>query len=118
MYGVPTNLDLQRFVGAMLIQVALGEFQVQFRFHPEGEIAVEGHWELRDQSGYLVDQAQPTHEREGYRVHRVIGRKVVASLVDAPTSITLKFDSGHRLQIFDSSREYESFSIQPGDVFV
>jgi uncharacterized protein DUF6188 len=118
MYGVPTDLDLERFVGSTLIQVALGEFEIQFRFHPEGEIAVGGRWELRGQSGHLVDQAQPTRDRDAYRVHQLLGRVVVGSQVDAPRSITLEFDNGHRLQVFDSSREYESFTIQPGDIIV
>src|SRR6266566_2893475 len=57
-YGVPADLSLKRFVGATLIQIALGEFQIQFRFQPDSEIAVEGRWELRDHAGQLVDYAQ------------------------------------------------------------
>jgi hypothetical protein len=118
MYGVPADLSLERFLGATLIQVALGEFQIQFRFRPEGEIAVEGRWELRDQAGRLVDQAQATATRDVYRVHQLLGRKVTASRVEAPQSIALQFDSGQWLRVFDSSQEYESFTIQPGDIFV
>lgn len=118
MYGVPVDLDLSRFNGATLIQVSLGEFQVQFHFTPTAEIAVEGRWELRDRSGRLIDHAQETTDREAYRVHHLLGRQVTGSQVDAPGSITLEFDSGHRLQVFDSSPEYESFTIQPGGVIV
>jgi len=118
MYGVPADLNLSRFTGATLIQVALGEFQVQFRFRPEAEIAVEGLWELRDRSGRLVDHALPAADRDAYRVHQLLGRQVTGSQVDAPGSITLQFDSGHRLQIFDSSAEFESFTIQPGGIIV
>jgi len=35
MCGVPADLNLERFVGAMLIQIGLGESQIQFHFHPE-----------------------------------------------------------------------------------
>jgi hypothetical protein len=35
MYGVPQDLDLSRFIGATLIQVCLGEFQVQFHSRPQ-----------------------------------------------------------------------------------
>ena len=118
MYGVPPDLSLERFVGTTLVQVGLGEFQIQFHFHPEGEIAVEGRWELRDQAGRLVDQAQATADRDVYRVHQLLGRKVTGARVDAPKSIALQFDSGHRLEVFDSSQEYESFTIQPGDIVV
>ena len=109
------SLSLERFVGATLIQIALGEFQVQCRFQPAGEIAVEGRWELRDDAGRLVDQAQATADRDAYRVHQLLGRKVTDAWVGAPKSIALRFDNGHRLEIFDSSQEYESFTIQPGD---
>jgi len=118
MYGVPADLSLERFVGATLIQVALGEFQIQFRFQPAGEIAVEGRWELLDPAGRLVDQAQPIATRDAYRVHQLLGRKVTASQVEAPRSIALQFDGGQWLRVFDSSQEYESFTIQPGDIVV
>jgi hypothetical protein len=42
MYGVPADLDLSRFKGAVLIQLSIGEFQVQFHFHPVGTISVVG----------------------------------------------------------------------------
>ena len=118
MYGVPADLSLERFVGATLIRVGLGAFQIQFQFHPEGEIAVEGRWELRDQTGRLVDQAEPTGDRDAYRVHQLLAARVIGARVDAPKSIALQFDSGHRLEVFDSSQEYESFTIQPGDIVV
>jgi hypothetical protein len=123
-YGVPSDLNLQNFVGSTLTQVAIGEFELQFHFQPEGHIqpglhiGVGGRWELRDQSGHLVDEAQPTRDRDVYRVHQLLGRRVTGWEIDAPTSMTLAFDSGYRLQIFDSSREYESFTITPGWIIV
>ena len=69
MYGVPLDLDLSKFKAATLIQIAIGEHQVQFHFHPEGSISVEGRWELRNASGALVDQSTKTNaEREMYIV--------------------------------------------------
>ena len=118
MYGVPADLNLERLRGATLIQVAIAEFQIQFRFEPETEIAVEGRWELRDRSGHIVDLAQRHAARDVYRVHQLLGRRVVGSQINPPESFTLEFDSGHRLQVFDSSDSFESFSIQPGGVIV
>ena len=57
MYGVPADLDLSFLHGAELLQVCLGTHQIQFRFHPVGEIAVEGKWELIDSSGQRIDWA-------------------------------------------------------------
>jgi hypothetical protein len=118
MYGVPRDLSLQGLHGATLIQVAIGEFQIQFHFEPAVELAVEGRWELRDPSGRLVDHAEANAARDVYRVHQLLGRRVTASRVDAPDSIALVFDGGHTLTVFDSSREHESFTIQPGGIIV
>ena len=54
MRGVPANLPLQPFVGQTLIQVSLGEFQLQFHFSEAGCISVEGNWQLVDSSGGVV----------------------------------------------------------------
>jgi hypothetical protein len=119
MYGVPADLDLSRFKNATLESLGIGLFQIQFQFHPQSCISVMGKWELRDSSGALVDEALDTvGERESYRVHVVLGKSVESYLVSAPDSFSLRFESGHTLTIFDDSKQYESFSIQPGDIFV
>ncbi|MBI2090067.1 MAG: hypothetical protein HYT78_15240 [Deltaproteobacteria bacterium] len=126
MRGVPHDLDLSRFVGATLIQLCLGEFQVQFHFQAAGSagsegmlyIGVERGWELRDGSGALVDHSQSNAERDVYRVHRLLGLTVAGTALDAPRSFALRFRNGHELRIFDDSDRYESFSIQPGDIFI
>jgi hypothetical protein len=127
MYGVPRDLDLSRFLGAELIQVCLGVHQVQFRFQAAGTtggkegfrgISAEGRWEFRDAAGRIVDSAGPNEEREAYRVHRLLGHIVEGAELDAPRSFALRFAGGDELRIFDDSDRYESFSIQPGDIFI
>ena len=71
-----------------------------------------------DQTGRLVDQAQVTADRDAYSVHLLLGRKVMGTRVDAPKSIALRFDSGHELEVFDSSPNHELFTVQPGDLIV
>jgi len=117
-YGVPKDLDLSRFHGSSLVQIAIGEFQVQFHFEDDASIGVEGRWELFDAAGSLLDQAMENSERDWYRVHGLLGHQVVGSEVEPPTSFTLVFDDGQRLKVYDDSGPYESFSIQPGDVFI
>jgi hypothetical protein len=125
-YGVPRNLDLSRFIGATLIQVCLGEFQVQFHFQPARRVGADGllhigverQWEMRDEAGMIVDQAMQNSDRDAFRLHRLLGGVVTETEVDAPLSFMLRFASGEELRIFDDSDEYESFSIQPGDIFV
>lgn len=67
----------------------------------------------------LVDEARDTNaERDAYRLHVLLGKSVESYAVDAPRSFSLQLESGYVLTIFDDSRHYESFSIQPGDLFI
>ena len=124
MYGVAANVDLSVFRGARLDHVTIGEFVVIFAFDPTadgapaGRISVEGAWELFDSDGRLIDRDQDAAVRECYRLHLIVGRSVAATSVEAPRAIALTFDSGHTLRIIDDRSEYESFSIQPGDIHV
>lgn len=47
-----------------------------------------------------------------------MGDTVESASIDPAQSFSLTFSSGHRLTVFDDSDLYESFSIQPGDIFV
>jgi hypothetical protein len=40
------------------------------------------------------------------------------AFVQAPDWFSLTFDNGMVLKVYDASQEYESFSIQPGNVYV
>jgi hypothetical protein len=118
MYGVPEGLLLTFLHDCELEQVCLGIHQVQFHFHPEGVLAVEGEWELLDADGTELDRCRPAPRIEPYRLHRLLGQRVVASEVGPPFWIALRFERGELLRVFDSSTDYESFSIQPGNIVV
>jgi hypothetical protein len=123
MYGVPKDLPLQRFVGDSICQIAIGLYGIHFNFNKAGSIMVEGgKWQLYDSVGTIVDEslddgALPS-TRQQYRVHVILESDVTKFEIDAPHSFSLVFLSGHRLTIYDDSPQYESFSIQPGDIFI
>lgn len=116
MYGVSTDLDLSFLHGAELIQVCLGQHQLQFHFHPAGSISVEGGWELQDAAGLGIDGRHDGPDRPPYKLHRLLGRSVVTSEVSAPAWFALRFDSGEVLRVFDDSLQCESFQIEPGGI--
>lgn len=119
MYGVPTDLDLSFLQGAEVIQVCLGLHEVQFHFHPAGSVHVQGGWELVGAEGGRIDHGHDRPEqRPPYQIHRLLGRRVAGTEVSPPAWISLRFDDGAVLRIFDDSREHESFQIQPGDIVV
>ena len=120
MYGVPADLDLSAFVGAVVERIDLGQFILHFRFamDPPGVISVEGDWEFRAPDRQLLDHQMEPASRDAYRLHTLLGQRVVGYAVDAPTSFVLTFEHGHSLRVFDRSPEYESCSIQPGDIVI
>jgi hypothetical protein len=117
-YGVPEGLDLQFLHGAELIQICMGLYQVQFIFHPAANISVEGEWNLYAPDGSELDRSRPSPRQEAFQLHRLLGQRVAASTVSSPNWIALRFEAGELLRISDSSKEYESFSIQPGNIFI
>jgi hypothetical protein len=120
MYGVPKDLPLQRFVGDSINQIRLGLHGVQFHFNSAGSISVDGgKWQLRDASGAIVDESiDDPFTRQQYRVHVIFHSEVTKFDIDAPRSFSLTFANGHKLTIFDDSKQYESFSIQPDGIYV
>ena len=118
MHGVPANLDLAFLHGAELIQVCLGQSEVQFHFHPVGSISVEGTWELHDSAGGLIDRRHEGPNRPPYQLHQLLGQPVVGSEVSAPEWFALRFANGYVLYVVDDSPQYESFQIEPGGIIV
>jgi hypothetical protein len=118
MPGIPVDLDLSFLHGAELTQVCLGTWQVQFHFEPPASIAVEGDWELTDKEGRVIDQSSDIVREQPFHLHLLLQRVVVGVEVSAPLWFTLRFTGGLALRVSVRSDGHESFSIQPGDIFV
>ena len=118
MHGVPADLPIQRFVGDALFQANISVNSVFFVFGRAGTICVYGGWELHDSSGAHIDGMLDPSERDCYRVHVILNADVVSCSIDPPRSFSLNFSTGHRLTIYDDSPGYESFAIQPDDIYI
>jgi hypothetical protein len=116
MHGVPANLDLSFFHAAELVQVCLGVHQVQFHFHPQGSISVEGRWELMDGTSRVIDRHCDPPRQDAYQFHRVLGRSVECTEIEPPTSFAVRFTGGLVLRVFVDVSLYEDVSIQPGNI--
>ena len=120
MHGVPYDLDLTPFRGAHLERIDLGPYIIHFRFAADSvspTLAVEGPWELRDAGGQSIESQEEPTRRDAYRLHVLLMRTVIDTEVLAPDSIVFRFSGGYVLTVSDQP-EYESFSVQPGNVFV
>jgi hypothetical protein len=119
-HGVPPDLDLSPFIGATLERIDLGKWILHFRFamQPAGSIAVEGEWELLDHDGEVIDRQQEPSERAAYHLHHLLLQDVTAFEVHAPQWFSLTFNNGMILKVYDDSKQYESFAIQPGNIYI
>src|SRR5438874_2055711 len=115
---IPADLDLSFLRGAELIQVCLGMWQVQFHFVPTASIVVEGEWELADEAGRVIDRSSDTVREQPFHLHLLLQRIILGVEVSAPLSLALRFTGGLVLRVFVRSDGSESFSIQPGNIFV
>lgn len=125
MYGVPADLDLSDLYGGRLDQICLGPFDLQFKFSTGHQFSVWGEWKLLEVGGGLLDESvgavgdKPGNQsRNGWRVRDLLSDTVDTVEVDPPQSLSVRFTSGRMLILRDGSSEYESFSIQPGDIYV
>jgi hypothetical protein len=118
MYGVPTDLDLSTFTGARLLQVSVSRFQAQFIFGADRTISVEGKWQIFDDTGNSIVDVPRDSISNDAQFQMLVGERVVAGSVNAPDWFELHFQNGFVLRVFDDSQEFESFSIQPGNIFV
>jgi hypothetical protein len=118
MPGIPAELNLSFLRGAEVVQVCLGVWQVQVHFEPSASLSVEGDWELADADGQIIDRSSDTVRESPFHLHLLLQRVVVGEEVSAPLSFALRFTGGLVLRVFVNGDGGESFSIQPGNIFV
>jgi len=118
MYGVSPDLDLSFLHGAQLIQICLGQHQVQLHFHPIGSVSVEGKWILYDADRCPISESSDLANWRPIQLHRVLGQHIQNTRLSPPDSLTLSFDNGEELQVFDSCRDHESIQIEPCGIVI
>jgi Family of unknown function (DUF6188) len=113
-YGLPDDFALPSFSGASLIQIAIGQHQVQLNFDGNNRsISIE--------SRYAVEA--PGRSREVFTGMPAGAAQLAALLGDQVDDVTgapdgtlkLIFTTGATVIIFDDSTRYESYQIHDGD---
>lgn len=127
MHGVPNDLDLKPFEGAILDYVTLARHMMFLSFESAvgtktvASLQVEGPWELLGPNGEMLDQGHPgiqaLNERGPLRIHAGVGRRVRGYTVNPPESFSLHFEGGLSVRVTDHPG-YEAFLVEPGGVRV
>jgi hypothetical protein len=118
MYGIKPS-DLQYFEhlrGADITQICVGSHDIQFNFHPRGNISVQGRCELQDASGTVLDIWEESTHSGNFRFPDILKTPVLEVHIDSSKSFVLKFANTLCLRVIDTSDQYESFSV--GNLYV
>ena len=115
MYGFNDPELLSWPVGREIIQVAVGQHEVNFNFHPAGNIMVGGPWELLDPAGNVIDRSMEHADRKGFKLHVLIGPVVTGVTVESAKRMTITFANGYMLRLADEDPRYEAVVMTPGD---
>jgi hypothetical protein len=131
----PSDLDLSYLVGRDLSFIGIDQFSLYLTLNgevlsadrgPTGilenvvmdsdvKICIEGSWNLADGSGGIVDESMEHAERKSYRIHLLLGLKLLSYRVFSDTTLKLTFEKNFCLSVIDDSEIYETVSIEYGD---
>lgn len=112
MFGLPRDLDLGFMVGCTLLQVCVGQNEVILRFDREVSITIESRFLVRDpHGGEAVVESAP---RGVASLVSLLADSVIDASGNEDGTLRLSFGKGEILEVYDSSKEYESYQIQHG----
>jgi len=115
MYGLDARIDLSFLRGRELQQVAVGLYQVQFHFDEDLAICIEGEFRYSDGDREVLWRQEPNSSSAAASTVALLGAAIRGFTASQDGTLRLEFSNGHRLTIFDSSKDYESYSItRPG----
>jgi hypothetical protein len=112
MYGLPPDFDGAAFIGLRLTSVCFFENQVIFHFDSAATIAVESAYSI--EAGSPLPAAHDVPDIDS-NLGQLLGRAISAVSATYDGTLSLTFETGASLRVFDNSREFESYHITIGD---
>jgi len=114
MYGLkPDDIVFLKgtLLRAELIQVCVGQSDLQFRFEPTENVSVWGRCELINEAGEVAEVWPKENKSQSFLFLDLLGSTVTDVAIDTPKSLSLVFSSGLTLRVVDDSECFESFSV-------
>jgi len=109
-YGVSKDLDLSFCLGTPIEQVAVGKYDVQFRFGSGARICVQGNVEIL-RSGRLVASWDEKSGWTSIGFQEILNVSVESISIPTDRRIDFLLDNGMLLSLLDSSEHFESMQI-------
>jgi hypothetical protein len=119
MYGLSKDIELSFLIRREVIQVAIGIYQIIFGFDEDVKISVQAQFKYFDGKTESVWIPEPGSAQIAARTVALLGATIESFKSYENGTLALMFSNGHRLNILDSSKEYESYDItRPGQTIV
>ncbi len=104
MFGLPADFDGSFFVGRTLELVCFSENQVNLHFSVNTMIRIESAYSYNGEEPVDVPVRQSN-------LMELLGSSVLAATGDQSGTLSLAFDHGQTLKVYDTTRQYESYII-------
>ena len=94
-------------VGRELIQLCIGQFELQFNFHPASNFTVFHKLQLR---GSVDEKWEHGQVPENTALSKLLGQRVAEVTIEAADGLCIRFLSGDTIEVFTQS-DYESYTL-------
>ena|SRR6266480_5741145 len=112
MYGLPKDLDLSFLHGKELLQVCIGMHQVILNLEDQVTISVESEYAHRAKNGEAIRYKDC--RLSASMLCSLLGFSIITASGKPDGTLTLRFSNEELLEIFDDSKEFESYQIKQG----
>lgn len=104
MYGLPEDFDASFLVGLTLEMVCFAQYQVYLHFNEKAMITIMGTF------SYKTDSIISTPVLDS-NLMELTGCAVLNANGTTDGTLSLLFDNGQTLRIYDANKQYESYTV-------
>lgn len=113
MYGLPEHFTLVSFRDATLVQVRMGQHQVQLWFDGNNRgVAIESRYAVQSPSGEIEEFTDMPAGAAALAA--LLGARLEHAAGTRDGTLTLSFATKAKVVVFDDSTHYESYQIHDG----
>ena len=116
MFGLSPDTDLNFFVGRTLIQICIGENDLILNFSENVSISMMS--SIRLTTPKLANNIFEDFKIASSAIVKLLGQSIKHAAGTSEGTLTLEFNDGDCLTIFDDSKQYESYTIRHNDQLI
>jgi hypothetical protein len=115
-YGLSADVDLSFLIGAVLIQVCVGENEVILNF--DSEVSIMSAASVRYGGAGAMPETIDTAQGAGRALIGLLGQGVVSAEGSDDGTLRVLWSAGDRVEFLASWKEYESYTIRHGETLI